>query len=268
MNKQNYGCIKSPTDLRNYRACSSIKVDELPERFELPHASIKDQGKVQCCVACAIASALETHYHTKFSTAWIYGYRPDNYYQGIGMATNNAIGTIYKVGCLKEEYLDANVEMPEAKAIVDKDIEKYKEKASEIKIKGYCWGKTIEELKQLMYQTKDTLVIAIDLGEKNKELELDENYVVKIPEKRCGSHAVMCYGWNEKGLLIQNSWGEKWGNKGCCILPYDYGIYELWFMLYDDKKNEKQIIEKPKVYWLRELIMMIIKIIRKWKGGK
>jgi C1A family cysteine protease len=43
-----------------------------------------------------------------------------------------------------------------------------------------------------------------------------------------GYHAIVVYGWNEKGWLCQNSWGEKWNGDGKFIYPYGEEFAELW----------------------------------------
>src|SRR5262249_28015128 len=44
-------------------------------------------------------------------------------------------------------------------------------------------------------------------------------------------HAVAIVGYTEKGFIIQNSWGEEWGQRGFALLPYeDYLIHatDVW----------------------------------------
>ena len=36
-----------------------------------------------------------------------------------------------------------------------------------------------------------------------------------------GGHAVICTGYNNVGVFIQNSWGEKWGKYGFACIPWD-----------------------------------------------
>jgi len=71
-------------------------------------------------------------------------------------------------------------------------------------------------------------------------------------DKVLGGHAVMAVGYDDKleivnastgkatkgGIMIRNSWGRDWGNKGYGWLPYDYvlkGLAEDWWTLL---KNE------------------------------
>jgi C1A family cysteine protease len=80
----------------------------------------------------------------------------------------------------------------------------------------------------------------------------------KIPfpvkrEKILGGHAIVAVGYDEnmkikntnpggvetKGaLLIRNSWGTNWGEKGYGWLPYDYVLKELAVDWWSSLKNE------------------------------
>lgn len=52
-------------------------------------------------------------------------------------------------------------------------------------------------------------------------------------EVSIANHGVAVTGWNEKGYIIRNSWGENWGNKGYTILPdiRFMEFKELWTMI-------------------------------------
>ncbi|HXF15921.1 MAG TPA: C1 family peptidase, partial [Burkholderiales bacterium] len=39
--------------------------------------------------------------------------------------------------------------------------------------------------------------------------------------KSIGGHAFALVGYNERGFVVQNSWGESWGASGFAVLPYD-----------------------------------------------
>ena len=45
-----------------------------------------------------------------------------------------------------------------------------------------------------------------------------------------GGHAICCVGYNEFGFILQNSWGNTFGEYGKCILPYEDLNYliEAW----------------------------------------
>lgn len=39
-----------------------------------------------------------------------------------------------------------------------------------------------------------------------------------------GNHAMLCVGYSDKNqcFIVRNSWGEEWGDRGYCYIPYDY----------------------------------------------
>ncbi len=43
-------------------------------------------------------------------------------------------------------------------------------------------------------------------------------------EQHDGGHAMLCVGYsdNDKVFIVRNSWGEGWGDRGYCYIPYDY----------------------------------------------
>jgi len=57
----------------------------------------------------------------------------------------------------------------------------------------------------------------------------------------------MVYGWNSTGWLIQNSWGEEFGNEGRFILPFSYGLLEARAIIDESNENEfdNLVLRKP-----------------------
>jgi hypothetical protein len=55
--------------------------------------------------------------------------------------------------------------------------------------------------------------------------------VIERKGRATDGHAVALVGYTEKGFIVQNSWGESWGNTGFALLPYeDYLIHatDVW----------------------------------------
>ena len=261
MNNKGMGALESPKDLRDYRLNTVAMAIDLPTEFILNHSHIKDQGMVGSCVAHSLSEVLETQDNINYSTGWIYGYRPENYYQGMGMYISEALKTIKNIGYVLNQDYDCNVEMMEAKWDVDRNLEILTNLAKNKKIKAYAKLFGENEIKQALYSSKTPIILAIGVG--NEGLLLNNEYIAQIPEKPINGHALVCYGWNEKGFLIQNSWGEEWGDNGTFILPYNYPLREAWCLqFFDIPKEEDELIVKPKYYGFRKILMSIIKILK------
>ena len=43
--------------------------------------------------------------------------------------------------------------------------------------------------------------------------------VLPKPDTQVGGHAIVAYGWDQRGLRLRNSWGADWGVGGDCWMP-------------------------------------------------
>lgn len=257
----NYGYLKSPNDLRDYHLNKTYMAVDLPDTFEVPHSSIKNQGNVGACVAFSIVEILESKLvGNYYSTNWIYGYRPRGYSTTRGMYPSEALKTVKQTGYVYYNTLPGNREVPHVIEIVNSRLDELTEEASHKKIVSYARLKSIYDIKEAIYLLKSPVLVCINIDEKG--LKLDPNGVAYVPETPDGGHAVICYGWNETGFLIQNSWGVTWGKKGVFILPYEYEITEAWSINVGDE-DTYDIITPPKYFVLREFAMLFVKLFNK-----
>jgi C1A family cysteine protease len=44
-----------------------------------------------------------------------------------------------------------------------------------------------------------------------------------------GGHALLAVGYDKRGVIVRNSWGPKWGDKGYCVFPRAYLNPDLVF---------------------------------------
>lgn len=254
-----FGCIPSTKDLRDYRLDKKIAYAvELPEEFQVNHSPIKNQGGVCSCVAHAVAETLEAMNlnKEKYSTNWIYGYRPITYSQSAGMYPRQAIKTTVDLGYVLYDDFSGNTEMKEVKESVDKNIDYLKNKAKDRKAVSYAYLKNRQEIKEAIYLTKSPVIVCVHCCD---PFITDENEILITSNKYSSYHAMVCYGWNEKGLLIQNSWGENWGDHGTCILPDDYPINESWIIT---NEETSWFVNKPRGIWIRRFIQHIINFLK------
>jgi hypothetical protein len=81
----------------------------------------------------------------------------------------------------------------------------------------------------------------------------------------CGGHAVMIYGWNNKGFLVQNSWGKRWGNSGKCTIPYSIPIKEARGIVdAADDADLREPIKNSLANSIYKLINALANVIIKW----
>ena len=129
-----FAALISPFDVRDYQFKATLSED-LPETFELPSVTVKDQGSTGSCVAHACSSIIEYHNKrqentdTVFSTEFIYGYRPLGYYVGEGMYLRDALKTLLKVGDCPQSKLRGNNKCPKAMENVEAKLEELKDYA-------------------------------------------------------------------------------------------------------------------------------------------
>ena len=240
------GAIFSKKDVRDYRAVCSISNIEFPEEFTLDLSKIKSQGKINSCVAHSLSTIIE-YFNKKqlgiddeMSTGYIYGNRRNSSYTGEGMVIREALANAKIYGDVKSSDFPYNIEVPEA-------IEKFEESSIKLfdtgyvyRISSYCKLENEADIKQALMKNGPVIIGMTwyaDMIVVNGVLTsfLDEN------DKR-GGHAMVLYGWDSRGWKVHNSWGTKWGDKGCAIIPYDMKIREAWTIV-DDVIEGMEIVK-------------------------
>ena len=244
-----FGALKSPYDARDYQLTVS-GTETFPDTFELPKVTIKNQGSISSCVAHAASSVVEYHHkiqhnETKlFSTEFIYGFRDVGYYVGEGMFVRNALNTLRKHGDVPLDDLKGNNACLMAMHNVNNNIEELKDKAYPHRISSYFRVRSEKDIKSALMH--HGYVLACMNWHKGAKL-VDGVYTPT--NEVSGGHAIVIYGWNEKGWLAQNSWGENWGNNGRFIIPFNFKFKELWGIT----DNITDDITKPKRSKIRDL---------------
>lgn len=251
--------LVSPFDVRDYKIATTT--EELPTSFQLAGVTVKNQGSTGSCVAHACSSLVEyfnktqQETNTVFSTEFIYGYRPFGYYVGEGMYIRDALKTLQKLGDCPLSDLRGNNDCEKAMENVEAKLDELKEVAYPHRISTYMKVSSEREIKEALY--KYGYVIFSMNWHKDYKLK-DGVYTYSSDETR-GGHALVIYGWDERGWLVQNSWGKGWGQQGKFILPYDFKMKEAWAVT-DSIVNGEDII-KPTEKWYIKLFSKLINAI-------
>ena len=239
------GCLKSPTDVRDYKiACANPQ--HLPEEYEIDVLpKVKNQKNVSSCVAHSTSSILEYYElisgrEHNLSTNFIYGIQKSLCgHEGKGMYLRDACKIVCKYGDMLESDCPGNNEIPKCWEIAEIALnnESNKETASAFKIKSYFSCTNNNAIKEAVMNYGPVLA-SIDWYDSYKP---DKDGVIPTTKvNKSGGHAIMIYGWNKVGFKCQNSWGKSWGNDGRFIIPYEIKIKEA--RCFVDEVDTKVII--------------------------
>lgn len=240
------GAQFSDPDVRDYRIAKSSLKTEFPAEFELTMPPVHNQDSVSSCVAHSISLVAE--YYNKeqhdidepLSAGYIYGNRNALLGHGQGMITRLAIsnfcadGTPYKI-----DFPD-HYEVPEIIDAVKARKEELADKAEQFRFTAYLKTGSKEEIKTAL-MAGTPVIIAVD-WQKDMCYRNGEFYSTYLYGKS-GGHAMVIYGWNERGWKVQNSWGVEWGNKGTAVWPYYYRLRETYAII--DEATTLLTINKP-----------------------
>lgn len=246
-------------DLRDYKIKASVVEMDGLEIQDMP--KVKNQSSVGSCVAHAASSILEYFNqkeigtYKRLSTDFIYGM------QGIefndldsGMNLRDACKIVQKYGDALYDTIPTNTEMPKCtEELKDKLTDAVYIEAEICAVKSYARCKTNEDVKHALFNYGPVLA---GIKWYNK-YSLNDGVITFDTTSKYGYHAIVIYGFDERGWLVQNSWGTKWGNKGRFILPYEYGFSEAWSFV--DAENED--IYKPKRNAFIDVLYKVINCI-------
>lgn len=225
------GCLLSPYDERDYKMRDYINMGSRPAQY-IPDrkAPVLYQGYVGSCVAHAIATALFYMEGVEYSTDDIYHDREETDWQGEGMITREGLKKVQKRGVVLHEVIPTNTEYPNQ--AVKTLIEYLPPTIHRNKILNYARCYSEDESCDAIYQNKAALIsINSTVSFDSFVLRGDDNMILPMPradERSRGKHLVCAMAFTEDGIMIQNSRGETWGNKGFAILPWGYPINEMW----------------------------------------
>jgi hypothetical protein len=233
----------SPTDQRDWVAETIYPAEvkyptTLDYRNEL--SAVRDQGSQGSCVAQVGACMKEwQEYHNigfdeYMSPQFIYNLRE---YEGSGMFPRTLMKILQKSGSLPE-YLYPYGTM-------DEITEEHFGIAEEFVIKHYAQINTVDGLKSALYKNGPCEMTIPIYHYENQIWKPIEGL-----EKLLGAHAVTIVGYNSKGFIIRNSWGDDWNDKGYIIFPYeDWGMqYEVWTTI-DENSSNPDVLSKWKSMW-------------------
>lgn len=199
---------------------------------------VEDQETIGSCVANASVGALE-YLHAKRSRKWcIFKGEPRDYSRlfiyffgrsldfggdttvDSGMTIRAAVKALQQFGVCKTEFWPYDLTKwhvkPDDNAI---------EKASVRKVSDYYRIESYNDILQAL--SRDLPVVyGQTIYESFLFDEVTNTGKVSIPQEHespIGGHAMLVVGYDlqEKHMIIRNSWGTNWGDKGYCYIPLE-----------------------------------------------
>jgi hypothetical protein len=145
--------------------------------------------------------------------------------------------------------------------VVESRLDELKDAAYPHRISTYARVKTVDEIKQALM---DFGYVVVSMPWHKDYKLVDGVYTFGSKETR-GLHCVIIYGWDERGWLVQNSWGRLWGQKGRFVVPFNFKWTEAWAVT-DSIKGEGDIIRPTDNWFVRTFSPIINKIVNLfWK---
>jgi len=240
MNRK-YGMIPSPK-LLSYKLFSATNYhteDQLPDKVDLRNfcSPVVDQGQQGSCTANAIVSGLREYLEIKGGAMLVPLSRAFLYYeerekegtvdQDAGAAPVDGMETLKTIGvCTDAEmpYSDTDfTTAPTSQDIID---------AAKYKIAEYHAVPSMALMKAALAEG-NPIVLGIMVYESFEGEAVKETGIVPMPdiatEQLLGGHAVLAVGYDDEKewVIVRNSWGQGWGDKGYCYIPYGYFTPDL-----------------------------------------
>lgn len=245
------GALLSPPDPRDYKARDYLARGSRPKSLwpdqRLP---AENQGKIGCCVAQALA-AMKSYMEYRerksliqYSVDYIYHNRRPNDFQGNGMFCREALAQLRACGVPERRHLPSVTPYPSA--AIRQAVTALADLARDQVISSYLACDDDGDICDAIAQSGAAVIVVemVPSFSANYKvfgggLTLGQAYP---DETGNGYHAICACGYDDRGVLIQNSWGDGWGDGGFAIVPYHYGATrERWTAM--DKRDQWDIIE-------------------------
>lgn len=208
----------------DYSKICTIKDEDVPVSYKIKNIPyVLDQDIVGSCVAHGLAENLQANHFKNtgemldLSVLEIYGlWRGD--YTGDGMYVQTALDEGRKIGTIPRRLAPENIEVPDA----IKKAKEYQEMYPDAFV--FKIGSYFEIRKNVNF-------------EKNLKKAIMQFDLPVIIVRSTGSmlHCEIAIGWDEEGIILQNSWGREWGDNG----THHYkakNLEEAYVVIMDDIK--------------------------------
>ena len=232
------GTRPSPEDLRDIKYVSPYTPEELPEKVDLRNwvMSVEQQGAIGSCVANGVTSACEliaAKHGENIQLSRMFLYNATKEFVGRlgeeGLYTRDAYKVARKYGmALEADYpydlaMDDVAPSDEAYALADDyRVHRY-EKVIHWRDK-YFEGR-MHDIKSALHEGMPigvSMLVNATLYDVKGDPKTHDYRMMNADRPDIGGHFMLIVGYDDttKRLIMLNSWGEEWGDRGYGHLPY------------------------------------------------
>lgn len=242
--KHIYRLKKDKEDLRDFSYKTAVfkRISELPRLVDLRQgcSPIVDQGNLGSCTANAIASGLREYMLLGAKLKLVFLSRLFLYYEerkiegtinvDSGASLRDGMKVLNKLGVCPED------DQPYIISLFRQKPSKHAyQHAKKYKIDVYDRVWDLNDLK-LAIAENNPVVCGIKVYSSFESEDVARTGKVPMPksyEPILGGHAVLAVGYDDKKqiVILRNSWGTSWGDKGYFYIPYkvfEYLIMDMW----------------------------------------
>jgi len=198
---------------------------------------IYDQLQLGSCSANSSTSYDVFLYNNKIELSRLFEYYMVRVIEGTvnedsGATNRDNVSSINKNGICEEIFMPYDISKftipPQEEAIIN---------AKQYTISSYVALNNLNEIKQALAISKP-VILGLDVFESFEGSEIAKTGKMPMPlatEQNLGGHSVLVVGYIDADscLIVRNSWGAAWGDKGYFYMPYDYltkYTFDYWIM--------------------------------------
>lgn len=208
-----------------------FKSSKIPESYVIKNdVGIYDQGTIGSCTANAICAVLK---HKKIgimepSRLFLYYNSRENKDRDEGSSIDFALSTLGSYGICRES-------LHNYKKGLKKPSEKSYKNASKHIIERCIPVNISKESFKIIIASDHMIIFGFLVNEDFENIKPGQilNYNKNL--EVLGGHAVVCVGYNLSGILVRNSYGLEWGDKGYFYMSWEYlesgACSDAWIIL-------------------------------------
>lgn len=241
------GLLPSTEDARDYSICTSASPLIMPEKIYIDYLPVAKKQKYGTCAAQTGSYISERFSKERMSAPFLYGYRDNMQYKGVGMYYRDLMNTLVDVGSVKNDLLPEECEIPGA-------IEQVNMKKSSL-LKAASENKAIRYARVYTQNEVDTALlngypVAISVNVYGGILDSSNRYTCPATGGTL-MHAMSIWGKDRPFKYLDmtfyrvlNSWGETWGDNGWCWMTWEdiSRINDMWVVV-DDIEDSNDITQ-------------------------